>query len=196
MVVEIVDHHLDVGGHSTVSGAQRNIAFDSEAKKALVGSACTLVAEALVSNAPGLVDSTLATLLGGVILIDTLNMDPAAAKGTARDGAALESLEPMFPLARAELFQRLVGAKFNPEWWASLSVGECLRYDYKQGESGGKVFGISAILLKIGDVTGKEAFAAAARAFIAERGLDTLVSGLVGGTPVLMLVLTLTLTGP
>ena len=98
------------------------------------------------------------------------------AKGTARDGAALEALEPMFPLARADLFQRLVGAKFNPRWWASLSVGECLRYDYKQGESGGKVFGISAILLRIGDVTGKEAFAAAARAFIQERGLDTLVS--------------------
>ena len=78
MVVEIVDHHLDMGGHAAVIGAQRNVAFDAETKKALVGSACTLVAEVLSPELRA--DATLATLLGGVILIDTLNMDPAAAK--------------------------------------------------------------------------------------------------------------------
>ena len=49
-VVEIVDHHLDVGGHENVIGPQRNIAFDPSSKKALVGSACTLVAGNVVDE--------------------------------------------------------------------------------------------------------------------------------------------------
>eukprot|EP00557_Chaetoceros_sp_GSL56_P000115 CAMPEP_0176499302 /NCGR_PEP_ID=MMETSP0200_2-20121128/12853_1 /TAXON_ID=947934 /ORGANISM="Chaetoceros sp., Strain GSL56" /LENGTH=540 /DNA_ID=CAMNT_0017897709 /DNA_START=366 /DNA_END=1988 /DNA_ORIENTATION=+ len=98
-VVEILDHHQDEGAHDLVRGEKRNIAFENQC--ALVGSTCTLVTERFMNTRYDIDDSTsaekqvdggLALVLLGVILLDTVNMSPEAAKGTARDEAAIEFL--------------------------------------------------------------------------------------------------------
>ena len=52
-------------------------------------------AAAPVSSTGVVLDGVTATLLAGVVLIDTLNMDPAAKKGTPRDAAVLDHLMPL-----------------------------------------------------------------------------------------------------
>lgn len=74
-VVEIVDHHQDEGRYlETCSGAARTIAFADD--KALVASACTLVAERLKKVWTPLYPSSLGLLLLGVILLDSVNLSP------------------------------------------------------------------------------------------------------------------------
>ena len=58
LVEQILDHHEDAGAYSSVVGADRQIAFDAGAKKALVGSACTLVAEHHVEHAGRILANT------------------------------------------------------------------------------------------------------------------------------------------
>lgn len=47
------------------------------------------------------------------------------------------------------MFQQLMSEKFNPTFWASLSVREALAYDYKQFETAGFPFGAASVLLPI-----------------------------------------------
>ena len=70
-------------------GDDRKIEFDSKSQKALIGSTCTLIFEKVFHLDPNLIDHNMATLLMGVIAIDTLNMDESAGKGTPRDLVAL-----------------------------------------------------------------------------------------------------------
>ena len=91
-VVEIVDHHADAGAHAHVVGNARRVDFDAVARRG-VGSACTLVAAALLSTArpsegrPALppLDAPLAELLLGVILLDTGGLEAAAGRTTDED---------------------------------------------------------------------------------------------------------------
>ncbi|CAM9949057.1 unnamed protein product [Pylaiella littoralis] len=94
-VVEIVDHHMDLGEHPSVQGGSRDIAFDAHdgsGKKALVGSCCTMVAERMLDRAPASLSSDVARLLLGVVLVDTVNLDTDAKRATKRDVAAAEEL--------------------------------------------------------------------------------------------------------
>jgi exopolyphosphatase len=68
LVTEIVDHHEDQGYYPSVQGADRLIAFNSQMRKAEVGSSCTLVAERLLHS--NILDADLATLLLGVISLE------------------------------------------------------------------------------------------------------------------------------
>lgn len=101
-------------------------------------------------------------MLLGVILLDSVNMLPAAGKGTARDEEAMRSLmertdwtsacnganppsladapalEKIFPDGgndgpdRTALFEALSGAKNDPRFWSELSTTDRLRIDYKR----------------------------------------------------------------
>lgn len=158
-VTEIVDHHKDVKSHGHVVGELRKIAFEGE--HATAGSCCTLITEAFLASAAGkellLQDGgAVARALLGVILIDTINLDPKAKKATPRDIAAVAELELMAPLPpRAELFTQLDTAKFDAAFWDSLAVDQCLRYDYKQFENDGKVLGMSSVLCPLESLAGK-----------------------------------------
>lgn len=108
-VVEIVDHHLDVGAHPWVKGAGRMIDFDAAHMKG-VGSTCTLVARSLLelqsdkvspiartdaanaTPAPVL-DAGLAEMLASVIIIDTVGLSAAAGRTTQADLDAVEQLQ-------------------------------------------------------------------------------------------------------
>jgi len=89
-VVEIVDHHTDENLYTdTCSGTMRNIAFENG--KALVASTTTLIAEMLLkrtSNPP----VSLSTLLLGVILLDSVNLDESIGKVTPRDRDAVSNI--------------------------------------------------------------------------------------------------------
>jgi exopolyphosphatase len=109
-VTEIIDHHLDERSHvdtcnddgSSDKPSRRIIAFDEQTQKATVASTCTLLVERLMEilnerkdctpAAKLPIPPTLSILLLGVILIDSVNMIPAAGKGTPRDQAAIKFL--------------------------------------------------------------------------------------------------------
>ena len=91
-----------------------------------------------------------------------------------------------------ELFDTLRDAKFDPDFWRTLSVRDCLRYDYKQfssdppatsgssvndvGDDGRKkTFGMSSILCRVEALAEKPRAAALLREFALERAVDSLV---------------------
>ena len=149
-VVEIHDHHLDEG-HHMASCQKRNIAFRDGA--ALVASTCTLVVERLSTvDAAMPYPEPLSTLLLGVILLDSVNLNPAAGKVTPRDRAAVNLLLEQTTWAKgppetSNWFEQLQQAKFNPEFWKSLSVKNSLRLDYKEYAEGR--LGISSVLTPV-----------------------------------------------
>ena len=99
-VVEIVDHHMDEGHHRDTCRDRRNIAFANN--KATVASTCTLVVERLLqacnnrnssnNDSIGGFPAPLSLLLLGVILLDSVNLQPAAGKVTLRDREAVQTL--------------------------------------------------------------------------------------------------------
>lgn len=167
-VAEILDHHMDEQAHDHVVGELRNIAF--EGSSALVGSACTLIAERLLQSSPREIPSDLALGLLGVILLDTVNMSKSAAKGTLRDQAASDALMKMTDWSALSqqdstkqfftsqqpdtqgLYDFLNESKFDIAFWKSLSAKDALRLDYKQfTASSGDVFGAASVLLPLSD---------------------------------------------
>ncbi|CAM9650724.1 unnamed protein product [Phaeothamnion confervicola] len=188
--VEIVNHHEDRQEHPEVRGEARDIAFDSAGNDnggaALVGSCCTLVVERFLRRAPHLLTADVAEILLGVIALDTADLSESAERATDRDRMAIMSLQEHCPAVdRKELFRTLNDAKFDPEFWASLTAADCLRYDYKQfdePELYGSRFGSSAVLMRAEVLAAKRGVVDAAAALIRNRGLG------------LLLILTLTLT--
>ena len=197
-VVEILDHHADLGAH--MDAPTRSIAFQDNA--ATVASTCTLVAEHCKSF-----PASLSILLLGVILLDSVNMLPAAGKGTLRDQKAIDTLlqqtqwSDLAADAQATLrldenhgvpdttalFNALQDAKFDPAFWNSLSVRDTLRLDYKRFEaSSGASFGSSSILISLQDFCSKDDVQGSILAFMEERNLQwlfLLFNHIQGGTP-------------
>jgi inorganic pyrophosphatase/exopolyphosphatase len=102
-VNQIYDHHYDEGYHTHVQ--IRNIAYDSSKKVALVGSTCTLVTEELqhvllqqeygrvtTTTTKREIHPTLSLALLSVILLDTMNMNLQAGRGTQRDQHSIDFL--------------------------------------------------------------------------------------------------------
>eukprot|EP00747_Dinoflagellata_sp_TGD_P214117 gnl/TRDRNA2_/TRDRNA2_87011_c0_seq1.p1 gnl/TRDRNA2_/TRDRNA2_87011_c0~~gnl/TRDRNA2_/TRDRNA2_87011_c0_seq1.p1 ORF type:complete len:383 (+),score=75.38 gnl/TRDRNA2_/TRDRNA2_87011_c0_seq1:50-1198(+) len=150
-ITEIVDHHEDLKDHSQVTGDMRRIAF--EGKAATAASCTSCICEAFLA-APGgkellsADNGAVARCLLGVVLIDSVNLDPAAKKVCPRDQAAAEALKSAVEDKSAidNLFGRLDAAKFDAGLWAKLTVEQCLRYDFKQFDSNGKCYGICSCL--------------------------------------------------
>jgi len=137
-VVEgILDHHEDQGMYPE---AGRIIAP--------VGSAATLVAERLLKSGPQPPDTAVSMLLLGTILLDTVNLDPAAKRVTPRDEQAAGRLLQLSGADRQSLFDRLQAEKFNV---SALSTRDILRRDYKEYRLGAVKCGISSALLPLGE---------------------------------------------
>lgn len=159
-VVMIIDHHQDLCAHEHVTGESRAIAFSGD--KATAGSACSLIAERFLGSPCGKElllqdEGAVARALMGVILIDTVNLDPAAKKVTPKDLDAVKNLQDMAPrFGLDSLFQQLDAAKFDQAFWAELSVAQCLRYDFKQFEAAGKTFGLSSVLCPLEELAAKD----------------------------------------
>lgn len=180
-VVEILDHHLDEGAHEDVLADKRTIAFSGT--QATVASCTTLIAERYLAHMPSSspsspIPTSLATLLLGVVLLDSVNMSPEAGKGTDRDARVIQSLlqetdwsvlvdNPMSTDILSQdsatpdtnkFFKALQYQKFNPKFWDKLSVQDALGLDYKEFTGGAdiKKFGVSTILQSMEDFVQKE----------------------------------------
>jgi exopolyphosphatase len=173
-VVEILDHHMDLGKHP--DAAVREIAFADG--QALVASSCTLVAEKLLHTRGGTeMDALHATLLLAVIALDSVNFDPRAKKVTARDVAAAEALETTAFAPKEALFHWLQAAKFSTDHWAAFTVRNCLQCDYKEFDLPPKSgrYGVSAVLIDLERFVAKaasgEALVTQLEAFVAANRL-------------------------
>lgn len=163
LVLEIKDHHKDLGAHERASGCSREIAFAGDA--ATAGSACSVIAETFLSSSEGRAllarsGGAAARALLGVILIDTVNLDPAAKKVCPRDSAAAAELMKITPApTQDDLFGRLDAAKFDTGFWNSLSIAQCCRYDYKEFTTNGKTYGLSSCLCPLDVLASKSGWA-------------------------------------
>lgn len=171
----ILDHHADVGQHPL---ARRDI-------DAIVGSACTLVAEQFQSLG-SVIPNDIGVLLSGVILLDTRNFDAKENKGTPRDRAALDALAAFIPRvdgdtlesAAAQWYEQLMEARKDV---SHLSVRELLLLDLKVSAFGpaesavafSSVFLTMDAALKLAG--GPDGFAAHARELAAVKGWQAVV---------------------
>jgi exopolyphosphatase len=170
-VTTIVDHHFDEGCY-TDTCTDRRIAY--ETNRATVASTATLVAEEWLQQQPQQHDvpgpslaSDVAILLLGTILLDSVNMQASAGKGTARDQDVMDRLleetnwqdgkwtgttEICGSNGRPipdKVFDALQQAKFDVAFWKSLAVPDALRLDYKEftPSAPAVTFGVSTVLL-------------------------------------------------
>lgn len=163
-VTGIIDHHKDEGGHPGL--ALRIVAP--------VGSAATLVAERLLEHDASRVEAGLAKLLLGTILLDTVNLDPAARRATASDLAAAAQLESICGADRGALFERLQFEKFNV---ATLDTADLLRKDYKAYRFGEVRCGIASVLLPVAQWLEKDpGLATSLATFARAQDLDLLLA--------------------
>mmetsp|Transcript_18985 Transcript_18985/g.54702 ORF Transcript_18985/g.54702 Transcript_18985/m.54702 type:complete len:989 (-) Transcript_18985:2672-5638(-) len=194
-VKEILDHHRDEGNYQdTCSNSDRNIAFQDD--KALVSSTCTLIAEKLQKAWHPPFPASIALLLLGTILLDTVNLSPEVGKVTRRDIDAVDGLLRNTRWTRlsdhawsildieeadprpdpSKLFNLLQDAKYNQVFWSTLSVDDSLRYDYKDfafGETGTS-FGVSTVLMPMESFLSKRRLRSSLRQFMDEEKISFL----------------------
>lgn len=93
--ISFQDHHKDMWPSNL------------KVKKAieLVGSCSTLVAEKLLPLE--ILDSQMAHLLLGTILLDTINLDPRAGRSTHKDIEIVKQLQDKYPVDLDELYTAL-----------------------------------------------------------------------------------------
>ncbi|XP_053387745.1 uncharacterized protein LOC123542835 isoform X2 [Mercenaria mercenaria] len=114
-VVEVIDHHV----------RERPVHDSVRVKLDSVGSCCTLVAEELLNDPDFEIDETVAELLYGTILVDTINRSPEAGKITLRDEVALSQLENIIPNVKGDnLFEELQAAKFDISGLLNMEILE------------------------------------------------------------------------
>ncbi len=163
-VAGILDHHADDGDYPA--------GIDTDIRP--VGSACTLVAERYLNTGEDLLDDSIATLLLGTILLDTVNLDVQAGRVKPEDEKAALALIGKKGIDREGLFEKLQFEKFNV---SSLGSYDLLRKDYKEWNLGGKMCGIGSVLMPVSDWFKKDrAIVASFEKYRNERSLDVLLA--------------------
>ncbi|XP_047217132.1 exopolyphosphatase PRUNE1 isoform X3 [Girardinichthys multiradiatus] len=120
-VVEVLDHHQ----------LERKLSPTCPVTVEMVGSCATLVTERIIQKAPQILDQQLAQLLyAATVVLDCVNMAPAAGKVTPKDSQYIAVLETRFPTMppRGTLFQALQNAKFDV---SGLNMEQMLLKDMK-----------------------------------------------------------------
>lgn len=136
-VAGIVDHHKDEGLYGDAS--PRLIQT--------IGSTASLVALEFARAGIGL-SREVAILLGGTLLLDTVNLDPGAGRVTDADLDVAAHILPLCPRSQQEFFAIMQKEKFNV---AGLSTHDLLRKDYKEFQVGTVHCGIGSVLLSVMD---------------------------------------------
>ncbi|HAR32697.1 MAG TPA: pyrophosphatase [Desulfobacter sp.] len=116
-VMRIMDHHEDL---KLYPNALRRIEP--------VGSCATLVGEELIHGSGGEIPRSLAALLLGAILIDTVNLDPEAGRATPRDHEMARHLQPIAGLETDNFYQGIRAAKSDI---SEMGTRDLLRRDCK-----------------------------------------------------------------
>lgn len=162
-VVTILDHHRDEGLYKNAS--PRIVEP--------VGSTTSLVAQEFFTSGIEM-NRDVAILLGGTILLDTVNLADDAGRVTELDKKIATRVLPLCPLEQQEFFDTVQKAKFNV---AGLSTNDLLRKDYKEWQLGTVKCGIGSALLPLKKwVEIDNDLAAGFAKFAAGRKLDLLFS--------------------
>ncbi|XP_030014567.1 exopolyphosphatase PRUNE1 [Sphaeramia orbicularis] len=162
-VVDVIDHHL----------LEREPSASCPVTVEMVGSCTTLVTERIIQKAPALLDQQLAQLLYATILLDCVNMAPAAGKVTPKDSQYVAMLEARFPALppRGALFTALQNAKFDV---SGLNTEQMLLKDMK-AVSGSLNLAVSVLYIKLEDFLQRAGLEAELSDFSQKFGFDLLV---------------------
>ena len=188
-VCEIIDHHVDGELYkNTVPAESRTID--------LVGSCATLVASNFIDRSDLFFkernsvsetsegaggesnDSLISTLLFHTIVLDTVNLSPAAKKAKELDHKVASFFCDNYKLDRNKAFDFMQSIKFDRKFWHSLSTIDQLRLDYKEYQGKACRLGISSILLPLEELLqspDSETFTSQTAEYMNSRGLDVLV---------------------
>ncbi|KAK8393659.1 hypothetical protein O3P69_006770 [Scylla paramamosain] len=164
--VTLVDHHVlppaDAYLESSVVGVLDHRPLDPNAPTnervtmivEPVGSCCTLVAEQVMAKNPALLDPVTASLLYGTIILDTVNLNPAAKRVTPKDIEVASQLARLMspPPSSLEVFQELTEAKADV---SGLTCDQLLRKDVKVATGGGLCVGVASVPLRVTDFLGR-----------------------------------------
>ncbi|NXS13024.1 PRUN1 Exopolyphosphatase, partial [Neodrepanis coruscans] len=154
----LVDHHVLPGADAALEEAvvevldhrplERERGPPCRVTVEPVGSCATLVTERIAQGPPGLLDATTAALLHGTILLDCINLSPAAGKVTPRDMACVALLEERFPELppRDSIFGALQAAKFDV---TGLTTEQMLRKDLKVLSNDELVLPVSGVFVDL-----------------------------------------------
>ncbi|MBI9103508.1 MAG: DHH family phosphoesterase [Spirochaetales bacterium] len=161
-VTGIIDHHAD----------EKTYPSSADVDIRPVGSASTIIAESFLKNQSNSITTPLCTLLLGTILLDTVNLDPAAGRVTDDDEKAAAAIVKITGLDQKILFDKLQFEKFNV---SSLGSYDLLRKDYKEWQFGSVKCGIGAVLQPIEKWIQKDPdISKACDRYLSERNLDIL----------------------
>ncbi|NXW63576.1 PRUN1 Exopolyphosphatase, partial [Eurystomus gularis] len=181
----LVDHHVLPGADAALEEAvvevldhrplERDRAAGCRVTAEPVGSCATLVTERIAQGPPGVLDRLTAALLHGTILLDCVNLSPAAGKVTPRDVACVSLLEARFPdlPARDAVFEALQAAKFDV---SGLTTEQMLRKDLKVLSGDELVLAISAIYVDLDTFLRRPGLLQDLEAFCRARGYEGLVA--------------------
>uniref|UniRef100_A0A8C9G420 Prune exopolyphosphatase 1 n=1 Tax=Pavo cristatus TaxID=9049 RepID=A0A8C9G420_PAVCR len=154
----LVDHHILPSADAALEDAvvdvldhrplEREWAPSCQLTVELVGSCATLVTERIAQGPPGVLDRTTAALLHGTILLDSVNLSPAAGKATPRDALCVSLLESRFPELppHDSIYGALQAAKFDV---SGLTTEQMLRKDLKTVSGDEHVLATSGIYMDI-----------------------------------------------
>ncbi|GAA6232427.1 protein prune homolog isoform X1 [Lates japonicus] len=162
-VVEVIDHHL----------LEREPSPSCPVTVETVGSCATLVTERIVQKAPQILDQQLAQLLYAAVVLDCVNMAPAAGKVTPKDSQYAAMLETCFPALppRGALFQALQNSKFDV---SGLNTEQMLLKDMK-AVSGSLNVAVSVLYITLEEFLQRAGLEAELSGFCQKFGFDLLL---------------------
>ncbi|XP_042908214.2 exopolyphosphatase PRUNE1 isoform X1 [Parasteatoda tepidariorum] len=162
-IVQIIDHHK-INNPETISR------IDSKIED--VGSCSTLIAEEILKF-PNLIDSQIALLLLGTILLDTVCLQESAKRVTEKDKVVAAKLEKYIKdINKEELFQELLHAKFDT---SNLSPEQLLRKDTKYISNGATNVAIASLPLLLKDIIQDDEFLLALEQLSIQKNLSFIV---------------------
>lgn len=171
-VVAVIDHHrLE---RDTSCSVTVETAASCSVTVEMVGSCATLVAERILQGAPHLLDTQVATLLYGTILVDCVDLVPEAGKVTPKDLKVVQQIETKVQTLpqRSKLFSELQEAKFDV---SGLNTEQMLMKDMKSVSGPDLNLGISVIYLPLKDFLECVGLEAELSAFCQMMGFDLLL---------------------
>uniref|UniRef100_A0A3Q3MZ86 Prune exopolyphosphatase n=1 Tax=Mastacembelus armatus TaxID=205130 RepID=A0A3Q3MZ86_9TELE len=162
-VVEVIDHHF----------LEREPSPSCPVTVEMVGSCATLVTERIIQEAPQILDQQLAQLLYAAVVLDCVNMAPAAGKVTPKDSQYAAVLETRFPSLppRGALFQALQNAMFDV---SGLSTEQMLLKDMKS-VSGSLNLAVSVLYITLEEFMQRAELEAELSGFCEKFGFDLLL---------------------
>ncbi|XP_012713081.2 exopolyphosphatase PRUNE1 [Fundulus heteroclitus] len=162
-VVEVIDHHQ----------LERKLPPTCPVTVETVGSCATLVTERIIQKAPQILDQQLAQLLYAAVVLDCVNMAPAAGKVTPKDSQYVAALETRFPALppRGALFQALQNAKFDV---SGLNLEQMLVKDMK-AVSGSLNIAVPVLYITLEEFLQRADLEAELSAFCQKSGFDLLL---------------------